>query len=120
MTPDAMTPATPRQVPVQFSSKGEVTRLIVELEGPPAGKNHYTLADPSGVVIDLEGTRILQKNGFLGGDGRRIRKLKVVPMSAKSRLIVYTQSLPTRVQLETRGARLIVSLHFPQTLARNP
>lgn len=117
---DGLTEESPRLVPVQFSSKGDVTRLTIELEGPPAGKNHYTLADPAGVVIDLDGTRILQKNGFLGGDGRRIRKLKVVPMSTKSRLIVYTQSLPGRVQLETQGTRLIVSLHFPQTLARHP
>lgn len=119
-TGDGKTADVPRLVPVQFSSKGEVTRMTVELEGPPAGNHHYTLADPAGVVIDLEGTRILQKNGFLGGDGRRIRKLKVVPMTAKSRLIVYTQSLPTRVQVETRGTRLTVSLHFSQTLARNP
>ncbi len=117
---DGKTADAPRLVPVQFSSKGEVTRMTVELEGPAAGNHHYTLADPAGVVIDLEGTRILQKNGFLGGDGRRIRKLKVVPMTAKSRLIVYTQSLPTRVQVETRGTRLTVSLHFSQTLARNP
>jgi uncharacterized protein (TIGR02266 family) len=112
--------SAPRLAPVQFSSKGDITRLTVELEGPSAGNHHYTLADPAGVVIDLEGTRILQKNGFLGGDGRRIRKLKVVPMTSKARLIVYTQTLPARVQVETLGTRLTVSLHFSQTLARNP
>lgn len=113
-------PAEPRAVPVQFASRGSVSRLVLELEGPPASRNHYALADPTGVVIDLEGTRILQKSGFLGGDGKRIRRLKVVPMSGKSRLIVYTQSLPGRVQLESQGNRLTVSLHFADTVARHP
>ena len=114
--PPADAPA--RTTPVQFSSKGSVSRLTLELDSPPANRNFYTLADPAGVVIDLEGARILQKSGFLLGDGKRIRKLKIVPMTTKSRLIVYTQTLPGRVQVENQGKRLIIQLHFVDTLAR--
>ncbi|MBU1243449.1 PilZ domain-containing protein [Myxococcota bacterium] len=120
-TAPASPPADPpeaREVPVRYSSKGTVSRLTLELDAPPQTRNFYTLADPAGVVIDLEGARILQKSGFLGGDGKRIRKLKVVPMSTKSRLIVYTHTLPGRIQVESQGNRLTVQLHFADTLAR--
>jgi len=117
---DAPKPSAPgegKTVPVQFSTKGGVSRLTLELDTAPHHRNFYTLADPAGVVIDLEGSRILQKSGFLGGDGKRIRKLKVVPMTTKSRLIVYTQTLPGRIQVDSQGNRLIISLHFEDTLA---
>jgi hypothetical protein len=117
-SPPSSGEATPRDVPVRFSSKGSVSRVTLELDVPPQTRRFYTLADPAGVVIDLEGARILQKTGFLGGDGKRIRKLKVVPMSTKSRLIVYTQTLPERIQVENQGNRLTVQMHFSETLAR--
>lgn len=105
-----------RKLSFQVTSHAHTTTLM--LPGFGGKTQHYLLANPSGVVLDIENARFAVASGMYPGDARHIRKVKVIPMNKKTRLIIYTQSLPEKVEILSQSNALQVKLTFSEKIAK--
>ncbi len=108
----------PALAEIRFSSRADVTTITIPVSGPVGKTRHYFLADPAGVVLDIEESRVPLAGGAHPGDARHIRKIKVVPMTRKSRVIVYTQPIPEKVDVAAQDGQLQLRLTFSERVAR--
>jgi len=90
----------------------------IAIPGEGGRYQHYFLANPAGVVLDIEEARLLVAGGIHPGDTRHIRKIKVVPMNRKTRIIVYTRTLPGKVDVVPQNGLLQLRLHFDGQIAK--
>nr|PZN89644.1 MAG: hypothetical protein DIU52_12485 [bacterium] len=89
------------------------TEVVIALDGP-ASVSHFTLENPTRLVLDIKGARhALPRDRYMGIDRGGIRSIRTSQFQASVVRVVFELAAPVRYSVEEQDDRIVVTFPNP-------
>ena len=89
------------------------TEVVIALDGP-ASVSHFTLENPTRLVLDIDGAKhALPRERYMGIDRGGIRSLRTSQFQSSVVRVVFELDAPVRYSIQQQDGRIVVSFPNP-------